>query len=53
MRNSKAKEIRKIIPPTNEIGRRNYRRAKKAYAKLSTPAKPLFLKSLKQILQSD
>jgi hypothetical protein len=52
MNNKKAKELRKIIPPVDEIGRRNYRRAKKRYNKLSQDAKPIFLKNLEDFFKS-
>jgi hypothetical protein len=50
MRNTKAKEIRSIIPPTDPVSRRNYRRIKKNYSKLSEKAKPLFLLALRDML---
>jgi hypothetical protein len=50
MNNRIAKKIRKIIPPTDEISRRNYRRAKKKYTRLSEKAKPLFLANLAAVL---
>jgi hypothetical protein len=53
MNNKKAKEIRGIIPPSDPIGRRNYRRAKKTYSKLSGPARILFLHSLRATMQSN
>lgn len=53
MNNKKAKELRKIIPPVDEISRRNYRRAKKKYNKLSEEAKPIFLANLNSILNSN
>lgn len=46
MRNKVAKEIRGIIKPENEVGRRTYRRAKKRYSSLSAEAKPIFVKAL-------
>lgn len=52
MNNRIAKKIRKIIPPTDIIGRRNYRRAKKIYSKLSADAKPQFLSSLAAMMQA-
>jgi hypothetical protein len=50
MNNRIAKKIRKIIAPTDEISRRNYRRAKKKYSKLSAQARPIFLANLEYIL---
>jgi hypothetical protein len=52
MNNKKAKQIREIIPPVDEISRRNYRRAKKKYNKLSEDAKPIFLENLKNLFNS-
>lgn len=51
MNNKTAKKIREIIPPTDKISRRNYRRAKKVYSRLSKDAKPVFLESLKKIME--
>jgi hypothetical protein len=53
MNNRTAKKIRKIVPPDNAIARRNYRRAKKVYTKLSADARPIFLDQLKKIMESD
>jgi hypothetical protein len=53
MNNKKAKELRKIIPPVDEISRRNYRRAKKKYDKLSKEARPIFLEQLNSILNPE
>jgi hypothetical protein len=53
MNNKKAKELRKIIPPVDEISRRNYRRMKKKYDKLPKEAKPLFLAELTFIFNSN
>jgi hypothetical protein len=53
MNNKKAKQIRKIIPPTDEISKRNYRRAKKKYNKLSQDARPIFLEKLSEIFNSN
>lgn len=50
MNSKAAKELRAIIPPTDEIGKRNYRRAKKKYNKLSAEAKPIFLQYLKDMM---
>jgi hypothetical protein len=52
MNGKKAKELRKIIPPVDEISRRNYRRAKKKYNKLSREARPVFLAQLDSILNA-
>jgi hypothetical protein len=49
MNNTKAKEIRSIIPPLDPISRRSYRRAKKKYSSLSREARPIFLKTLKEL----
>lgn len=49
MNNTKAKEIRSIIPPLDPISRRSYRRAKKKYSSLSQEARPLFLQALREI----
>lgn len=46
MRNKVAKQIRDIIQPENEVGRRTYRRAKKKYSSLSAAAKPVFVQAL-------
>lgn len=43
MNNRIAKKIRKIIPPTDKIGRRNYRRMKKKYNAVSYKNRPQFL----------
>lgn len=53
MNNRTAKKIRKIIPPSDEISRRNYRRVKKIYSRLSENAKPLFLGSLAKMMDSN
>lgn len=53
MNNRTAKKIRKIIPPTDAISRRNYRRAKKIYTRLSKDAKPVFLKTFAKLMESD
>lgn len=53
MNNKKAKELRKIIPPVDEISRRNYRRAKKKYDKLSKEARPIFLAQLNSVLNPE
>jgi len=50
MNNKIAKELRAILPPTDPISRRNYRRAKKNYVKLSEKARPVFLAALKDML---
>jgi hypothetical protein len=47
-----SKKIRKIIPPTDEISRRNYQRAKEKYKSLSSEARPLFIKELEKIFLS-
>lgn len=52
MNQRKAKEIRSIIPPTDPVSRRNYRRAKKKYNKLPALAKPLFLIQLTEMLNA-
>lgn len=49
MNNRIAKKIRKLIPPTDEVGRRNYRRAKKKYSNLSKGARIIFLSNLEKI----
>lgn len=43
MNAKKAKAIRQIIPPTNAIARRMYRRAKKQYNKVPKHAREDFL----------
>lgn len=48
-----SKRIRKIIPPTDEISRRNYQRAKEKYKSLSSDAKILFLDELEKIFLSN
>lgn len=53
MNNRTAKKIRKIIPPTDAISRRNYRRAKKIYSRLSQDAKPVFLASFAKLMESN
>jgi hypothetical protein len=53
MNNRTAKKIRNIISPADPIGRRNYRRAKKIYTRLSSEAKPLFLNTLSQMMHLD
>lgn len=53
MNNKKAKELRKIIPPIDEISRRNYRRAKKKYNRLSKEARPIFLAQLNSVFNPD
>ena len=53
MNNKISKKIRKIIPPTNEINRRNYKRAKEKYKSLSNDAKPIFLEKLSKIFNLD
>lgn len=50
MNNKTAKTLRSIIPPTDEVSKRNYRRAKKKYNKLPASAKPLFLEYLAQVM---
>ena len=45
-----AKKIRSIIPPTDKISKRNYRRAKKKYTRLSAAAKPIIIEKLHEIL---
>lgn len=52
MNQKKAKEIRSIIPPNDPVSRRNYRRAKKRYSKLSALAKPLFLIQLSEMMSA-
>jgi hypothetical protein len=52
MNQRKAKEIRSIINPSDPIGKRNYRRAKKRYAKLSAQAKPLFIEYLREMMSA-
>lgn len=47
-----SKKIRKIIPPTDEISRRNYQRAKEKYKSLSSEARPLFIEQLAKIFES-
>ncbi len=47
-----SKKLRKIIPPTNEIGRRNYQRVKEKYKSLSSDARPLFLEELEKMFSS-
>ncbi len=51
MRNIKARELRSIIPTDTAIGRRNYRRAKKQYNKLSSEARPLFIAGLRKFVE--
>jgi hypothetical protein len=53
MNNKTAKKIRRILPPTDAISRRNYRRAKKVYTRLSKDAKPVFLEHLSKLMQSN
>lgn len=48
-----SKKLRKIIPPTDEISRRNYQRAKEKYKSLSSDARPLFLEELEKIFSSN
>lgn len=50
MNNRTAKKIRSMIPHDEAIGRRNYRRAKKLYTRLPEKAKPIFLASLKTLM---
>ena len=52
MNNKACKKIRKIIPPTDEISRRNYQRAKEKYKSLSSEAKPIFIKELEKLFIS-
>jgi hypothetical protein len=44
-----SKKLRKIIPPTDEISRRNYQRAKEKYKSLSSEARPIFIKELEKV----
>jgi hypothetical protein len=52
MNNKIVKKIRKIIPPTNEINRRNYQRAKEKYKSLSKEARPIFIEELSKLFNS-
>ncbi len=52
MNNKISKKIRKIIPPTNEINRRNYKRAKEKYKSLSSEARPIFIEELSRLFNS-
>lgn len=52
MNNRVAKKIRSIIPPTDAVSKRNYRRAKKKYNRLPAEAKPLFLAYLAEIMNA-
>lgn len=52
MNNKKAKKIRSIISPENEISRRTYRRAKKIYTRLPEHAKNDFLEGLQKMIGS-
>ena len=47
-----SKKIRKIIPPINEINRRNYQRAKEKYKSLSSEARPIFIEQLSKLFNS-
>lgn len=47
-----SKKLRKIIPPNDEIGRRNYQRVKEKYKNLSAKAKPLFIEELEKLFNS-
>lgn len=51
MRNKVARKLRSIIPVDTEIGRRNYRRAKKKYSQLSAEARPLFINGLRAFVE--
>lgn len=53
MNNTIAKKLRKILIPNDPIGRRNYRRAKKIYSRLSREAKPLFLNKISELMNSN
>jgi hypothetical protein len=53
MNNKIAKKLRKIIPPTDEIGRKNYRRVKNKYNSLSKEAKIIFISELEKLFNSN
>jgi hypothetical protein len=51
MRNTKAKEIRKIIPIEDATSKRVYRRIKRLYSRLPHDQKNGFLEGLKSMFQ--
>jgi ribosomal protein L13 len=52
MRNTKAKQIRKMLPQEDKISRRAYRRAKKFYSRLPKQHRADFLEGLKAMVDA-